>query len=277
MQLAFSDSDFARGIFYTQKSYAKDNLRIWRFLFEMIPSYTFSLIFGNITDKAVTNFNLNTMSWQPPTGFTWDDYYNQELRWADANSDYLVIQPVSYFIGRLQINMLVNFCLIWYLDHVLASNRGVAYSMTFPFQKSYWLSIIEPFQKKSSKTSPDVRHKKKRVISKKDIGLTGESATLESVKVETEKVLEDEEKDVACLGLRVVGIEKTYYKLPFGLKSKKDVHAVKGVYMNIDRNELVCLLGHNGAGKSTLFNMLTGIIGPTQGYAKICGYDIRQD
>jgi ABC-type multidrug transport system ATPase subunit len=37
------------------------------------------------------------------------------------------------------------------------------------------------------------------------------------------------------------------------------------------------LLGHNGAGKSTLFNMLTGIIGPSEGYAKIAGLDIRSD
>jgi len=59
--------------------------------------------------------------------------------------------------------------------------------------------------------------------------------------------------------------------LPFGLKSKKDVHAIKGVHLEIAKNELLCLLGHNGAGKSTLFNMMTGIIAPTSGQAKICG------
>jgi len=59
------------------------------------------------------------------------------------------------------------------------------------------------------------------------------------------------------------------------MKSPKDVHAVKGIYMTIQKNELLCLLGHNGAGKSTLFNMLTGIIGPTEGFARICGLDIR--
>jgi ATP-binding cassette subfamily A (ABC1) protein 5 len=74
-----------------------------------------------------------------------------------------------------------------------------------------------------------------------------------------------------------VGIEKTYFRYPFGIKSRKDVKAVKGVHMNVSRNELVCLLGHNGAGKSTLFNMLTGILSPTGGYAKIYGYDIRYE
>ena len=77
--------------------------------------------------------------------------------------------------------------------------------------------------------------------------------------------------------MRIVGIQKIYRKYPFGIKSVKDVHAVKGIYLNVPRSELLCLLGHNGAGKSTLFNMLTGIIGPSEGYAKIAGFDIRTD
>ena len=52
------------------------------------------------------------------------------------------------------------------------------------------------------------------------------------------------------------------------------MHAVKGVSLEIDKNELMCFLGHNGAGKSTLFNMLTGITCPTSGTAKICNLDI---
>ena len=90
-------------------------------------------------------------------------------------------------------------------------------------------------------------------------------------------MLEDEERGVFADGLRVVGIEKIYRRLPFGLKSKRDVHAVKGIYLDVPKNELLCLLGHNGAGKSTLFNMCTGLIAPTSGYAKIYGYDIRHD
>jgi ABC-type multidrug transport system ATPase subunit len=77
--------------------------------------------------------------------------------------------------------------------------------------------------------------------------------------------------------LRIIGIEKTYYFLPFGLKSKKDVNAVKEVYLEVPDNELICLLGHNGAGKSTLFNMLTGILSSTGGEAKIFGYDISSE
>jgi len=90
-------------------------------------------------------------------------------------------------------------------------------------------------------------------------------------------VLKDEKNDIYASGLRVVGIQKVYRKLPFGMVSDQDVHAVKGIYLDVSKNELLCLLGHNGAGKSTLFNMCTGIIGPSEGYAKICGLDIRHD
>ena len=88
---------------------------------------------------------------------------------------------------------------------------------------------------------------------------------------------ENEEKEIYPEGLRIVDIQKTYSRLPFGLKSKKDVHAVKGIYLEVAKNETLCLLGHNGAGKSTLFNMMTGIISSTSGSAKICGLVVGEN
>lgn len=100
---------------------------------------------------------------------------------------------------------------------------------------------------------------------------------MRSVEDETERVKEDEKAGIVNGGLRIVGIQKIYRKWPFGIKSTKDVHAVRGIHLDVPKGELLGLLGHNGAGKSTLFNMLTGIIGPSIGYAKISGHDIRLD
>jgi ABC-type multidrug transport system ATPase subunit len=72
-------------------------------------------------------------------------------------------------------------------------------------------------------------------------------------------------------------LRKTYFKKSFGRKSKNDVHAVRGVHFEVADKELLTLLGHNGAGKSTLFNMLTGVLAPTSGSAKILGYDIYEE
>ncbi|KAJ8939521.1 hypothetical protein NQ314_011088, partial [Rhamnusium bicolor] len=41
--------------------------------------------------------------------------------------------------------------------------------------------------------------------------------------------------------------------------------------------QITVLLGHNGAGKTTTMSMLTGMINPTSGTAKVNGYDIRTD
>ena len=97
----------------------------------------------------------------------------------------------------------------------------------------------------------------------------------ESIKKEKKKVKKAEKDGIAADGLRVIGIKKTYYAKAFGIKSDKDVHAVRGIYLEVPDKELLCLLGHNGAGKSTLFSMLTGVANPTEGTAKIFGYDIK--
>ena len=52
------------------------------------------------------------------------------------------------------------------------------------------------------------------------------------------------------------------------------VAAVSDVSLNIDRGEIVGLLGHNGAGKTTLMKMLTGYLEPTSGVITVGGADV---
>jgi len=55
-------------------------------------------------------------------------------------------------------------------------------------------------------------------------------------------------------------------------RAKNEVHAVCGIDMEIHKGELVGFLGPNGAGKTTTLKMLTGILNPTSGEAKVLGY-----
>ncbi len=59
------------------------------------------------------------------------------------------------------------------------------------------------------------------------------------------------------------------------VKKYGDVKAVKGISFMVQEGEVFGLLGPNGAGKTQTISMLTGVIPPTSGTARIGGHDIN--
>jgi ABC-2 type transport system ATP-binding protein len=55
-----------------------------------------------------------------------------------------------------------------------------------------------------------------------------------------------------------------------------DFLAVDGVSLNIPAGQVLALLGPNGAGKTTTVRMLTSVLRPTSGWARVAGYDVVQ-
>src|ERR1700676_3248746 len=51
--------------------------------------------------------------------------------------------------------------------------------------------------------------------------------------------------------------------------------AVDEISFSVEHGEIFGLLGPNGAGKSTLIRMLTTLIEPTSGTARVNGFDVR--
>jgi len=50
--------------------------------------------------------------------------------------------------------------------------------------------------------------------------------------------------------------------------------AVDGVELHVKAGEVLALLGPNGAGKTTTVRMLTSVLWPSRGWARIAGYDV---
>jgi ABC-2 type transport system ATP-binding protein len=53
------------------------------------------------------------------------------------------------------------------------------------------------------------------------------------------------------------------------IKHYKNVHALKGVHLKVEKGEIYGLLGRNGAGKTTMVKVLLGIVKPSEGSAML--------
>ena len=60
-------------------------------------------------------------------------------------------------------------------------------------------------------------------------------------------------------------------------KSFAELHAVKGVTLQVNAGEVVGFLGPNGAGKTTTMRMLTGFLDPSEGSVLLDGFSLADD
>ena len=60
------------------------------------------------------------------------------------------------------------------------------------------------------------------------------------------------------------------------VKKFGDLVAVRDLSLTVNRGEFFAVLGPNAAGKTTTIRILTGLIKPTSGVARVAGFDVQQ-
>jgi hypothetical protein len=163
IQLVFANSDLVAKLFYNDRIQTFAYERITIAFFEFIPTYAFSMAFGQIAERASKRFSVNSANWIPGKPFTDELYYKTEIYEVKATNDIIRVPSTHYLMMHILYSMYLAMFLCWYCDHIFASNRGKAYSMFFPFQPSYWRAVFQDFQHNFKVKSKAGR--KKRVLS----------------------------------------------------------------------------------------------------------------
>ncbi|AAL82013.1 daunorubicin resistance protein DrrA family ABC transporter ATP-binding protein [Pyrococcus furiosus DSM 3638] len=78
--------------------------------------------------------------------------------------------------------------------------------------------------------------------------------------------------------VEVKDLRKLYpKKIPLPFRKVEYFEALKGITFSVKKGELFGLLGPNGAGKTTTIKILTTLLEPTSGVAKVLGYDVVKE
>src|SRR5512144_1771958 len=83
--------------------------------------------------------------------------------------------------------------------------------------------------------------------------------------------------------IEIHGLSKSYqvYQKQEGLRASlrglwrrryREIQAVRGIDLAVEKGEFVAFLGPNGAGKTTTLKLLSGVINPTAGVARVMGF-----
>ena len=133
VECTFSNTPFTLKLFYSDAVVSHTFVKVWTWFLEMAPTFSFSMAFGQICFVASKRFHFDSISWIDGRKITMDDYYASTEMISKTTLDVIHTKPIAHFVHCINQTSVGLFILFWYFDHILSSNRGVAYSLYFPF------------------------------------------------------------------------------------------------------------------------------------------------
>lgn len=103
----------------------------------LYPPFLLAKAFTDIAKKSGYNYSATEMRWVLGKGYTWNDFTMRNIgkNILDVHYDS---PPTAYIVFLMFVNCIFYGIVAWYLDHIIASNRGKDESKAFLFRKNYW-------------------------------------------------------------------------------------------------------------------------------------------
>lgn len=280
-QLNMTAFAFALSAFISQSSSAT-NIGFYNFIVGLITqvvtqfgfpysqrfSRTYMVIWSlfppNLLAKALQMLTDATATHQDP-GMRWKG----RTRCA-PNDDECVLTMNDIFIWFVG-TFFMWYVLAIYFDNIVPNPSGVRKSVFYFLNPRYWTGesankVQEGGICTCFGSSPQLEH-----MTPDDEDVLEEENT---VKWQVNEGLIDPNVAVGILGLAKVYPGSTNISC-CKCKRTPPYHALRGLWVNLAKDQLFCLLGPNGAGKTTAINCLTGITPVTGGDALIYQNSIR--
>ncbi|KAK9669274.1 hypothetical protein RND81_13G120800 [Saponaria officinalis] len=172
---------------------------------------------------------------------------------------------------RLIYTFFCWFLLALYFDNVVPSPNGTVKPLLYFLNPRYWIG------RGGNTTQGGICGHNGSIPAPDHNPSTDEDVLEEENTVKWQMSSNEVDPNIA---VQVRGLAKTFpgkliIRCCCGCRRTDPFHAIKGLYLNVVKDQLFCLLGPNGAGKTTTINCLTGITSVTRGDAIVHGNSIR--
>ena len=148
VQLIFTLNELVFSIFYNDRTRTTFMVTFVRSIFYIVPTFTFSVLFGGMTRVCGTHLSSEDLAWIPGKVCTWSDFYAESTGPVGTGDTFTVPSSCSLLFTLLGVATMY-YVLAWYCDHVISSNRGVSSTYLFFFKKDYWKSVFGIESKKN--------------------------------------------------------------------------------------------------------------------------------